>query len=90
MGLEADRRAESAHGGIVHRSGDMATMGDGSQWWLNGTPWARNEADGAIAANPNRRHVTRGMMPGAIISVSEPIIAVDHPLPARVRAAVQR
>lgn len=42
---ERDRAAERAHGGITRRDGDIVTLGDGAQWWLNGTPWARAEAD---------------------------------------------
>ena len=48
MGQSEDRKNELAHGGLVSRSGDMVTLGDGSQWWLNGAPWARNEADALI------------------------------------------
>lgn len=44
----ADRKSEFAHGGLVSRSGEIVTLGDGSQWWLNGAPWARNEADALI------------------------------------------
>jgi len=53
MGQSEDRAAERAHGGIVHRGGDMVALGDGSQWWLNGTPWARVEAD-ALTISPSR------------------------------------
>lgn len=49
MTTTRDEREENAHGGIVSRSGDMATLGDGSRWWLNGSQWARNEADAAIS-----------------------------------------
>jgi hypothetical protein len=45
---ERDRSAERAHGGITRRDGDIATLGDGAQWWLNGTPWARAETDARI------------------------------------------
>lgn len=48
---ERDARTERAHGGIIHRDGDMATLGDGACWWLNGQPWARAAADAAIAAD---------------------------------------
>lgn len=48
---DRDAREEQAHGGIVHRSGDLATLGDGSQWWLNGTQWARTETDTLITLN---------------------------------------
>lgn len=48
MSQEQDRTEELAHGGLVSRSGDMVTLGDGSQWWLNGADWARNEADALI------------------------------------------
>lgn len=44
-----ERAEELTHGGLVQRSGDIVTFGDGSQWWLNGTTWARNEADALIA-----------------------------------------
>jgi len=44
----SERREELAHGGIVEREGDMVTLGDGARWRLNGTPWARNEADALI------------------------------------------
>lgn len=50
-----DRKEDLAHGGLVSRSGDMVTLGDGSRWWLNGMPWARNEADAQIAADLNNR-----------------------------------
>ena len=56
---EHDRAAARAHGGIVRRDGDMATLGDGSQWWLNGTPWARAEADAVIARSRQRDTVIR-------------------------------
>ncbi len=46
---EIDRKNELAHGGLVSRSGDIVTLGDGAQRWLNGAPWARNEADALIA-----------------------------------------
>lgn len=39
-----DKRPELAHGGIASREGDMVTLADGVQWWLNGTQWARDEA----------------------------------------------
>lgn len=45
MSEQADRKAERAHGGIASRTGNLVTLGDGNQWWLNGTAWARNEAD---------------------------------------------
>lgn len=45
---EIDRKNELAHGGLVSRSGDIVTLGDGVQWWLNGAPWARSEADALI------------------------------------------
>lgn len=54
MSQEADRRAELAHGGLVSRSGDLVTLGDGSRWWLNGEPWARNEADAVIVRDQSR------------------------------------
>lgn len=43
-----DRRPELAHGGIASRDGDMAELGDGAHWWLNGAQWAREEADALI------------------------------------------
>lgn len=48
MGQSEDRREELAHGGLVNRTGDMVTLGDGSKWWLNGAEWARDEADALI------------------------------------------
>lgn len=45
---DRERREELAHGGIASRDGDMATLGDGVQWWLNGAQWARDETDGLI------------------------------------------
>lgn len=59
MGQREDRAAERAHGGIVHRDGDLATLGDGSRWWLNGTAWARAEADGVIASGRERASTSR-------------------------------
>lgn len=53
-----ERREELAHGGLASRSGDMVTLGDGSRWWLNGTDWARQQADALIvrdAQTANRR-----------------------------------
>ena len=47
--MNDDREEELLHGGLVARSGNMVTLGDGSRWWLNGQPWARNEADATIA-----------------------------------------
>jgi hypothetical protein len=41
----SDRTEELAHGGLVSRTGDIVTLADGSRWWLNGTAWARSEAD---------------------------------------------
>jgi hypothetical protein len=49
-----DQRPELAHGGIASREGDMATLGDGVQWWLNGDQWARDEADGLIVRDVAR------------------------------------
>lgn len=51
MSQSSDRAQERAHGGIIQRTGDIATMGDGAQWWLNGTAWARAEADAVMARN---------------------------------------
>lgn len=55
MSLERDLREERAAGGIVSRSGDIATMGNGEQWWLNGTEWARAEADAGVMASRRDR-----------------------------------
>lgn len=46
--MSGDAAAERAHGGLVSRSGDIVTLGDGSRWWLNGTDWARTESDALI------------------------------------------
>lgn len=43
-----DKRPELAHGGIASREGDLVTLGDGVQWWLNGAQWARDETDALI------------------------------------------
>lgn len=51
---DRDRREELAHGGLVSRSGDIVTLGDGAQWWLNGTAWARASADSTIAVGRRR------------------------------------
>lgn len=59
MSIGKDLAFERAHGGIVSRNGDMATLGGGIQVWLNGAPWARNEADASIAANPNRSRISQ-------------------------------
>jgi len=48
MTADSERREELAHGGLISRDGDLVTLGDGSRWRLNGTPWARNEADALI------------------------------------------
>lgn len=53
MSQESDRKAERAHGGVVSRVGDIATLGDGSRWWLNGEQWTRNETDAVIARERN-------------------------------------
>lgn len=47
-GWVRDQREEAAHGGVVSRDSNLVTMGDGQRWWLNGTAWARAEADSAI------------------------------------------
>ena len=44
-----ERAEELAHGGLISRTGNLVTLGDGAQWWLNGTDWARQEADALIA-----------------------------------------
>lgn len=59
MSEERDKRSELAHGGIVSREGNIAILGDGVQWWLNGSQWARDEADAAIARNPQRGMIRR-------------------------------
>jgi hypothetical protein len=46
--MTTDDRPELEHGGIASRDGDLATLGTGVQWWLNGAQWARDEADGLI------------------------------------------
>lgn len=51
---ERERAEELAHGGLASRDGDLVTLGDGVQWWLNGTPWARSEADGLISRDGAR------------------------------------
>jgi hypothetical protein len=55
MSQESDRHEELAHGGLVSRDGDMVTLGDGNRWWLNGTGWARNEADALMVKDRNRQ-----------------------------------
>lgn len=54
----SDRAEELAHGGLVSRDGDIVTLGDGSRWWLCGTPWARNEADALIHIDRSRTAYT--------------------------------
>jgi hypothetical protein len=51
---DRERAEELAHGGIASREGDMVTLGDGVQWWLNGTQWARDEADALIVEDAPR------------------------------------
>lgn len=51
---DRERAEELAHGGIASREGDMVTLGDGVQWWLNGTQWARDEADALIVQDRAR------------------------------------
>ena len=41
---DRERAEELAHGGIAAVEGDIATLGTGVQWWLNGSQWARDEA----------------------------------------------
>lgn len=50
----SDERPELAHGGIASREGDLVTLGDGVQWWLNGTQWARDETDALIIEDAPR------------------------------------
>lgn len=52
--MSSDKRPELAHGGIASREGDMVTLGDGVRWWLNGTQWARDEADALIVEDAPR------------------------------------
>lgn len=47
--MTREREEELAHGGLVSRDGDIVTLGSGVRWWLNGTAWARAEADMQIA-----------------------------------------
>lgn len=60
MSQEDDRKKELAHGGVVSRQGDIVTLGDGNQWWLNGMPWARNEADSLIIRDRQLRPTRLG------------------------------
>jgi hypothetical protein len=53
-GNQRERNEELAHGGLVSRQGDIVTLGDGNQWWLNGSIQARNEADSLIAVDARR------------------------------------
>lgn len=57
-----DKRPELAHGGIASRKGDVATLGDGVQWWLNGAQWARDETDALIPRDAARVAHTRQQM----------------------------
>lgn len=60
-----DRNEELAHGGLASRDGDVVTMGDGCKWWLEGTPWARDEADALIVQDRARvADMQRRMMTG--------------------------
>ena len=52
--MSDDRAEELAHGGLASREGDLVTLGDGIQWWLNGTPAARAEADALIVRDVAR------------------------------------
>ncbi|WP_298745276.1 hypothetical protein [uncultured Microbacterium sp.] len=54
MSMSKDLAKERAAGGTIHRACDIATMGNGAQWWLNGQQWARDEADASIRANVHR------------------------------------
>lgn len=51
---DRERAEELAHGGIASREGDVATLGDGVQWWLNGAQWARDETDALIPRDAAR------------------------------------
>jgi hypothetical protein len=58
-----DDRPDLAHGGIASREGDVATLGTGVQWWLNGDQWARDEADGLIVRDAARvAHMRQQML----------------------------
>ena len=54
MSADSERREELAHGGIASREGDVATLGSGVQWWLNGAQWARDETDMLIVRDRAR------------------------------------
>lgn len=74
-----DKRPELEHGGIESREGDVATLGDGVQWWLNGTQWARDEADALIVRDADR--VARTRRAEAIrMHVAAGHVHVDPPL----------
>lgn len=51
---DRERREELANGGIASREGDLVTLGNGVQWWLNGTQWARDETDALIIEDAPR------------------------------------
>lgn len=51
---DRERAEELAHGGIASREGDLVTLGDGVQWWLNGAQWARDETDALIPRDAAR------------------------------------
>jgi hypothetical protein len=69
---DRERAEELAHGGIASRDGDMVTLGDGVQWWLNGTQWARDEADALITEDAPRvaemRRLDRVRRQAAVVS----------------------
>lgn len=47
------KRPELAHGGIASREGDVATLGSGVQWWINGDQW-HGEVDALIVRDRAR------------------------------------
>lgn len=59
---ERERAEELAHGGLASRDGNLVTLGDGVQWWLNGAPWARSEADGLIFRDQARVAFTQSAL----------------------------
>lgn len=56
------KRPELAHGGIASVEGDIATLGSGAQWWLNGSQWARDEAALLVIRDRERVAGFRQMM----------------------------
>lgn len=65
MVKDRNEREELAHGGIARREGDIAILGDGDRWWLNGAQWARDETDALIVQDRARvADMQRRMMTG--------------------------